>query len=136
MQSGFWVIPKICKFIRANSWHHKLFHFHLPCWIWKVWKGRERITNIWISREQKQLFRWKKKTFFIAFEGLSFIEKIKIWQKKRMQAFITVLSDNGLYVVSKSSKWYTYYWALTIIDLPQLSWRYQPTDSHDVFETS
>ena len=78
----------------------------------------------------------KKKTFFIAFEGLSFIEKIKIWQKKRMQAFITVLSDNGLYVVSKSSKWYTYYWALTIIDLPQLSWGYQPTDSHDVFETS
>ena len=29
--------------MQANSWHHKLFHFHLPFWIWKVWKGREKI---------------------------------------------------------------------------------------------
>ena len=34
-----------CKFMQANSWHHKLFHFHLSFWIWKVWKGREKITN-------------------------------------------------------------------------------------------
>ena len=30
-----------CKFMQVNLWHHKLFHFHLPFWIWKVWKGRE-----------------------------------------------------------------------------------------------
>ena len=44
MQSSFWVIPKnyICKFMQVNSWHHKLFHFHLSFWIWKVWKEREK----------------------------------------------------------------------------------------------
>ena len=31
----------ICKFMQANLWHHKLFHFHLPFWIWKVWKGKK-----------------------------------------------------------------------------------------------
>ena len=50
----------ICKFMQANSWDHKLFHFNLSFWIWKVWKGRE-ITKIWISPERKELFRWNKK---------------------------------------------------------------------------
>ena len=39
--------------MQANSWHHKLFHFHLSFWIWKVWKEREKITKIWISWELK-----------------------------------------------------------------------------------
>ena len=51
-----------CKFMQANSWH-KLFHFHLSFCIWKVWKGREKITKIWISQERKELFRWNKKHF-------------------------------------------------------------------------
>ena len=50
----------ICKFMQVNSWHHKLFHFHLSFWIWKLWRGREKITKIWISREPKELFRWNK----------------------------------------------------------------------------
>ena len=33
----------ICKFMQSNLWHHKLFHFQLPIWIWKVWKGRGKI---------------------------------------------------------------------------------------------
>ena len=41
----------------------KLFHFYLSFWIWKVWKGREKITKNWISREWKELFRWNKKHF-------------------------------------------------------------------------
>ena len=61
--------------MQANWWHHKLFHFLLPFWIWKVWKGREEITKTWTSWERKELFRWNKKTFFIVFEGLSFGEK-------------------------------------------------------------
>ena len=52
----------ICKFMRANLWHHKLIHFHLPFWIWKVLKGRKKITKLWISRERKEL-RWNKKHF-------------------------------------------------------------------------
>ena len=69
----------ICKLMQADSWHHKLFHFHLLFWIWKVWKGREKITKLWISRERKELFRWPKKTSVIVIVGLSFVEKIKIW---------------------------------------------------------
>ena len=51
----------ICKFMHVNSWHHKLFY--LSFWIWKVWKGREKNSKIWISRERKELFRWNKKHF-------------------------------------------------------------------------
>ena len=53
----------ICKFMQANLWHHELFHFHLPFLIWPVWKGREKITKIWISRERKELLRWNEKHF-------------------------------------------------------------------------
>ena len=53
----------ICKFMQVSSWHHKLFHFHLSFWIWKVWKAREKITKIGISQEGKELFRWNKKHF-------------------------------------------------------------------------
>ena len=70
----------ICKFMQVNSWHHKLFHFYLSFWICKVWKGREKITKIWISWKQKELFRWNK-NFFVVFKELLFEEKIKIWKK-------------------------------------------------------
>ena len=53
----------ICKFMQVNLWHNELFHWHLSFWIWKVWKGREKITKIWISQERKKLFRWNKKHF-------------------------------------------------------------------------
>ena len=46
----------ICKFMQVNSWHHKLFHFHLSLWIWNMWKGREKNTKIWTSWDQKELF--------------------------------------------------------------------------------
>ena len=39
-------------------------------------KGRGKITKIWISQEQKEIFRWNKKHFSV-FEGLSFGEKNK-----------------------------------------------------------
>ena len=67
----------ICKFVLVNSWHHKLFHFHLSFWIWKVWKGREKITKIWMSREWKELFKWNKKHFSVL-KRLSFGGKINI----------------------------------------------------------
>ena len=63
MENRFWFKIYIWKFMQASSWHHNLFHFHLPFWIKKLWKGREKITKIWISREQKELFRWNKKNF-------------------------------------------------------------------------
>ena len=51
----------ICKFMQTSSWHHKLFHFYLSFCIWKVSKRRKKVTKIWISHEQKELFRWNKK---------------------------------------------------------------------------
>ena len=30
------------KFMQANSWHHKLFHFHLFFWVWKCGKEEEK----------------------------------------------------------------------------------------------
>ena len=71
----------ICKFMKANSWHHKLFDFHLSIWIWKAWKGRKKnYKNLNISRTERA-FSIKWKTFFIVFEGLSFGEKWKFDKK-------------------------------------------------------
>ena len=64
----------LCKFMQASSWHRKLFHFHLSFCIWKVRKGREKITKVWISQEWKELFWWNKKHFII-------LEGLIIWWK-------------------------------------------------------
>ena len=61
----------ICYFIEANSWHHKLFHFHLSFWIWKVWKRREKITKIWMKKGKK-LF---KKHFSHFLKGSHLVKK-------------------------------------------------------------
>ena len=58
------------KFMQANSWHHKLFQFHLSFTILKVWKRRGKITKISIFWEWKELFRWKKNIFHSSFEKL------------------------------------------------------------------
>ena len=44
----------ICKFIQVDSWHRKLFHFHLSLRIWKVWKESEKNhKNLNISRMKR-----------------------------------------------------------------------------------
>ena len=68
----------IWKFMQTNSWHHKLFHFHLSFWIWKVWKGRERITETWISWERKELFDEIKHIFY------SFLRALIWWKNKNL----------------------------------------------------
>ena len=78
---------------------HKLFHFHLSFWIWKLWKRREKMTKHGISRERKELFRWKKKALKGMFEGLSFGEKKKKNDTKlRMQALTRYLPDGQLFL--------------------------------------
>ena len=53
----------ICKFMQANSWHHKLSHFHLSFCIRKVWKGREKIQTFEYLENEKSFLdaikRWK-----------------------------------------------------------------------------
>ena len=60
----------------ANSWHHKLFHFHLSFCIWKVRKGREKKFEY---AENKKSFFDEIEKKIIVFEGLSFGGKTKIW---------------------------------------------------------
>ena len=94
----------ICKFIQANSWYHKLFRFHLPFWVWKVWQGRgkkkkkneylenekrflDEIKNIF-HRFWKAIIWWKNKNLLkIADTSFKFGERSlralgpKIWNK-------------------------------------------------------
>ena len=66
----------LCLQIYASQFmHHKLFHFHLSFWIWKVWKGRGKITKIQISRERKESFRWNKKRFSQFLKGYHLVKK-------------------------------------------------------------
>ena len=83
----------ICKFMQANLWNHKLFHFRFPFWIWKVWTGREKITKVWISLERKKLFRWNK-NHFSKFLKAQHLKKKKFDKKYRTQALITVVSSS------------------------------------------
>ena len=63
------------KLMQTNSWQHKLFHFHLSFWIWKVWKGRGEITKTWISRKRKEFFRSNKKYFSQFLKVYHLVEK-------------------------------------------------------------
>ena len=63
--SKFWPIyfkNCICKFMQANSWHHKLFHFHLSFCIWKVWKGK-KLQKFEYLENKKRSFDEIKNTF-------------------------------------------------------------------------
>ena len=68
----------ICKFMKANSWHHKLFHFHLSFCIWKVWKGREKIQKFEYLETKKSFLDKIKSTFH------SFWRAIIWWRNKKL----------------------------------------------------
>ena len=53
----------ICKLMQVNSWHHKLFHFHLSFWIWKVWKVREKIRKFEYHENEKSFLDEIKNIF-------------------------------------------------------------------------
>ena len=56
--------------MQVNSWYNKLFHFHLSFWIWKVWKGKEKIIKIWIEYlENEKSFLDEIKNIFYSFQG-------------------------------------------------------------------
>ena len=63
--------------------YHKLFHFHLSFWIWKVWKQRKKVTKIWILWQRKELFRWNKRHFSQFLKGHYFVKNTK----QRAEAF-------------------------------------------------
>ena len=53
-----------CKFMQVKLWHHELFHFHLPFWIWKVWKGREKIRTFEYLESKKSFLDEIKHIFY------------------------------------------------------------------------
>ena len=68
----------ICKFMQASSWHHKLFHFHLSFWIWKVWKGREKIHKFEYLENERSFLDEIKNIFY------SFWRAMIWWKNKRL----------------------------------------------------
>ena len=67
-----------CKFMQANSWHHKLLHFHLSFCIWNAWKGREKIQNLEYLENEKSFLHEIKHTFH------SFSRDIIWWKNKKL----------------------------------------------------
>ena len=67
----------ICTFMQANSWHHRLFHFHLSFWILKVWKEREITKNEYL-KNQKSSFDEIKNIFH------NFWRTIIWWKNKNL----------------------------------------------------
>ena len=70
----------ICKFMQVSSWHHKLFHFHLSFWIWKVWKGREKLQKFEYLENEKSFLDERKYTFQFL-KGYHCVEKWKFHEK-------------------------------------------------------
>ena len=77
--SGFWVIPKITSANLCKLIHDIINYptFICPFESAKCGKEGKKNTKIWISGENKKLFRGNKKPFFIIFNVLSCGEKIK-----------------------------------------------------------
>ena len=69
------------QIMQANSWHHKLSHFHLSFWTWKVLRGRKKLQKFEYLENETRFFD-ETKNIFIVLEGLSFGEKIKKIDKK------------------------------------------------------
>ena len=65
-----------CKFMQANSWYHKLFHFHLSFRIWKVWKGREKLQKFEYVENKKSFLDEIKNIFHIFWRAI-------IWWKNK-----------------------------------------------------
>ena len=62
------------KFMQANSWHHKLFHFHLSFWIWKVRK-EEKLQKLEYLEYEKSFLDEIKKHFSQFLKGYDLVKK-------------------------------------------------------------
>ena len=53
----------ICKFMQVSSWHHKLSHSPLSFWIWKLWKGMEKLQKFKYLKNEKSFLDESKNIF-------------------------------------------------------------------------
>ena len=73
--------------MQANSWHHKLFHFCLTFWIWKVWKGKEKIQKFEYLENEKSFLDETKSIFHSFWRAIYHLKKNKKLIKNGTQAF-------------------------------------------------
>ena len=68
-KSVFELFQKLHLQIYASQFmqHHKLFHFHLSFWIWKVWKGKKIQQSEYLENEKS--FLDEIKSIFHRFSG-------------------------------------------------------------------
>ena len=64
IQSSFWIIPNITLTNLCKPIHDIINYSTFICpFVSGKWKGSEKFSKIWVSRERKELFRWIKKHF-------------------------------------------------------------------------
>ena len=85
----------ICKFMQANSWHQKLFHFHLSFWVWKAWKVREKRQKCEYLENEKSLLEDEIKNIFHRFW------RAIIWWKNKNLIKIADKSFNSIFLILK-----------------------------------
>ena len=66
--------------MQANSWHHKLFHFRLPFWIWKFGKEGKKLQKFEYLENEKSFFD-EIKNIFQFWQGYHLVEKQKFHKK-------------------------------------------------------
>ena len=65
--------------MQANWWHHKLFHFLFPFWIWKVWK-RKKLQKLEYLENEKS-FLDEINNIFQFLKGYHLVKKYKFDKK-------------------------------------------------------
>ena len=122
-------MDKVIK-TQVNSWHHKLFHFQLSFWIWKVWKGKKKRKsqpNFWHyvkkieAQTKKMVFLYKKKVYDALMTFLKMASKLLISLLMILRSTLSVIelgskSESNLHSTADSErKWLTYMalWTLT-----------------------
>ena len=67
--------------MQVNSWHHKLFHFHLSFWIRKVWKGGKKSQKFEYLEYEKSFLDETKTDKNFTFRSFFEFKYLKEWEK-------------------------------------------------------
>ena len=88
--------------MQVNSWHHKLFHFHLSFRTWKVWKEGKKLQKFEYLENEKSFLDEMKNIFH------SFWRAIIWWKNKNSDASFKYVRffifNNGKFFVWSSFK--------------------------------
>ena len=64
--------------MQVNSWHHKLFHFHLSFWICKVWKKSQKFEYLDYEKSFLDEMKTDKSFTFCSFFEFKYLKE---WEK-------------------------------------------------------